>query len=299
MKILKWVLLGLVAVVIIGLVVFWVTLDRVVRRTVEAQATKSLATQTTLDGASVAPIRGKLALDDLKIDSPAGFTAEHILTLDGVNMEVSYGELRQDPVRVSSVRIKQPTLVLEVKDLTKTNIQALMDQIPKGPEPTGEEKPVNLIIGTLAVEDATVLVRPGIQGLPQEIKLTLPTLQMTDVGTGEGNQNGAAIKDVVMLVLTEMASKAADSDQIPPELRQLLALDVKQLTARLQQELNVQIEKVSQELGKKLGGELGTVVGDVLKDPKAATTNPSAAIEQGLGALLKDRAKPTTRPVRK
>ena len=83
----------------------------------------------------------------------------------------------------------------------------------------------------------TVLLRPGFPGLPSELKLTLPDLDMKDIGTADNNNNGAAIKDVVMLVLTEMASKAADSDQLPPELRQLLSLDTKQLTARLKQAL--------------------------------------------------------------
>jgi hypothetical protein len=64
-----------------------------------------------------------------------------------------------------------------------------------------------------------------------------------------------------------------------------------------------QLDKVKADLQKKLPGEAGQVIGDILKDPKAATTNPGAAIEQGLGNILggkKDKkdtkAPPATKP---
>ena len=55
MKIIKWAVLAVVLLVLIGLGVFWFTLDRIVRGTVETQATASLQTPTTLGGASVSP----------------------------------------------------------------------------------------------------------------------------------------------------------------------------------------------------------------------------------------------------
>jgi hypothetical protein len=304
MKLIKWALLAVVLLVVVAVGIFFYALDGVVRRTVESQATKSLDTPTTLGGASVSPFRGKVSLDDLKIANPPGYAADHIFTLGDVKVAVTYGQLRNDPVRIDTLSLKEPVVTLEQKDL-KTNIQALMDRLPKGEEqPTADNKqPLHLIIGDLTVENPTVVLRPGLPGLSQEIKLSLPTINMKDVGTGPNNQNGAAIKDVVMLVLTEIASKAADSDQIPPELRQLLNLNVNQLATQLKTQLNVQLDKVSQDLSQKLGGELGSTVGDVLKNPQSATTNPSQLLEKGLGGLLnekpKAKAKPATRPARK
>lgn len=302
MKIIKWAILAVVLVVVIGLAAFWFALDRIVRRTVETQATASLLTPTTLGGASVAPVRGKVSLADLKISNPPGYSADHIFTLGDANLAVSYSELRQDPIRVDTISLKDPVITLEQKDL-KTNIQALMDHLPKGEETpaSGNAHPIHLVISTLTLENPTVVLRPGFPGLPQEMKLSLPTLTMKDVGQGEGNKNGAAIKDVVMLVLTTAASKAADSDQLPPELRQLLNLDVKQLTARMQDELKIQVQKVSSDLTKKLGDNLGTTVTDILKNPNAASTNPAQSLEQGLGSLLNKSPKkstPTTRPAK-
>src|SRR6185436_14361427 len=114
----------------------------------------------------------------------------------------------------------------------------LAPSAPSTTPPTGEERkegePIKLIINDLSVNDATVAIRPGLgmAGMKEEYTLTVPSVQMKNVGSGEGNQNGAAIKDVVMLVMTELANKAKDSDQLPPELKQLLNLNVDQLKAQ-------------------------------------------------------------------
>ena len=46
-------------------------------------------------------------------------------------------------------------------------------------------------------------------------------MAMKNIGTGEGAENGAAVKDVVMQVITAMAANAANSNQIPDELKNL------------------------------------------------------------------------------
>src|SRR5439155_9586037 len=143
---------------------------------------------------------------------------------------------------------------------------------------------------------------------------------MQNVGSGAGNQNGAAIKEVISLLVTQLAAKATESDQLPPELRQVLSLNVKDITnmvkAKIGAQVDKQLGKITQDLSKKLGGEAGQAIGDILKNSTgtggagtggASTggatslpTDASKAIEQGLGGLLgnrdKKKPKPTTQP---
>ena len=74
MKYLKWIVLGVVALVLVGLVVVYVNLNSIVRKTVQSQATASLNVQTTVGGASVNLFSGNVGLSDVKVDSPQGFT---------------------------------------------------------------------------------------------------------------------------------------------------------------------------------------------------------------------------------
>ena len=158
-------------------------------------------------------------MNDLQIASPQGFSAPRILQLDKGAVQVSYGQLRSDPVHITSLTLRKPSIVVEQAN-GKFNFQAVMDQMPKS-DPNA--KPIKVIIDNLKIEDATVILHPGLPGLSQELKVTVPTLEMHDVGSGEGNKNGAAIKDVAVLVITALAQKGGDMSNIDALKGQLSA----------------------------------------------------------------------------
>jgi uncharacterized protein YjbJ (UPF0337 family) len=295
MKLWKWILLGVFALIFIAALIVYFSLNGIVRSTVQKQTTSSLNLDTSVGGANVSLVGTSLGLDDIQIASPQGFSAPHMFTLDGVKVDVSLGQLRQDPIRVASIDIQKPTLVIEQSG-GKFNIQALMSQESK-PPPDNKE-PIKLIIDQLKVSDSKVILRPGIPGIASEIPISIPTLEMKDVGTGEGNQNGAAIKEVVMDVVTALSAKASESDQLPPEVRQLLKLNVSEITAQLKGQVAEQIGKITGDLSKKLPGDVGRTIEQIGKNPDL-TKDPGKAIEQGIGGLLGDKKDVTSQPTTK
>jgi hypothetical protein len=289
MKYLKWIVLGVVAVVLIGLVVVYVNLNSIVRKTVQSQATASLNLQTTVGGASVNLFSGNVGLSDVKVDSPQGFDAPDMFTLGGTKVDVTYGELRKEPVRVDEIVIDRPRLVVEQKG-GKFNFKVLMDQQSQQPS---EGEPMKLVIDKLAVNGAQVALRPGIPGLSNEINVTIPSFTVEKIGTGEGAQNGAAIKEVVMLLVTTMASKAAESDQLPPEVQLLLKGDLQSVAKEMAAKYGGQ---AIEELKKNLPPEVGGAVGNVLDAAKSGE-DPGKAVEEGLRGLIdKKKDKPATQP---
>ena len=290
MKYLKWIIGGIVALVVIGLVVVYINLNSIVRRTVQSQATASLNLTTTVGGANVSLLGGNVALRDVAIDSPQGFDAPDMFTLGGTKVDVTYGELNNDPVRVDEILIDRPSLVVEHKN-GKFNFRSLMDQQPKQPD---EGEPLKLVIGKLQVKDARVALRPGVPGLANEYNVTIPTFTLDKIGSGEGAQNGAAIKEVVMLMVTTMASKAAESNELPPEVRALLKGDLEAVARDMASKYG---QQAIEELKKNLPPEVGGAVGDVLDAAKTGK-DPAKAVEQGLRGLIDKRGKdkPATQP---
>jgi len=270
---------------------------------VQAQATNSLGVQTTLGSANVSILSSNLGLRDLEIASPQGFSAPKMFTLGGTDVDVSIGQLRKDPIHVDSITIKKPTLVVEQSN-GKFNFKALMDQMPSTPEqqPSKQEgEPIKLIIDKLSVADGQVIIRPGLDlpNVPKEINVPLPGIALEHVGSGEGNQNGAALKEVVMQVITTMAAKASESDKLPPELKQLMSLDVNAVKAHLSQQFNEQLNKVAGDITKKLPANIQGAATQFTKDPKALMKEPGKALDQNLGGLLdaaKNKRPPATKP---
>src|SRR5437763_1537241 len=82
MKLLRWIVLGVVLLVVIVLAIVYFNLNGIVRRTVQSQSAAQLNTQTTLNSASVSIFGGSLGLHDFQISSPPGFPSPKMLLLD-------------------------------------------------------------------------------------------------------------------------------------------------------------------------------------------------------------------------
>src|SRR5204862_5939944 len=133
-----------------------------------------------------------------------------------------YGGLRADPIKIDQITITKPSLVVEFSSrVNKINLQVLAENIRAGSDPNKE--PAHLIINKLTIEDAQVTIWPGMPGMrgTDDVLVKLPPIELHDIGSGPGAQNGAAIKDVAMQVITAMAAKAADSDKLPAQLRKV------------------------------------------------------------------------------
>lgn len=313
MKKLLWVVLAVVLILVIavGALILWI--DPVVRRTVESQSQKQLDVPVTLSGADVGLLGGTLQLEKYVIGSPQGFSAPAMFSVDDVSVAVSYGQLRQDPIRIQRIEIEKPLLVLEHGGGGRFNLQALMEKIQQAPEPQQqpepEEEPLRLIIDRLRINGATVALRPGdLSGVPllgnidlekldikEEYRLTLPAIDITNIGTAEGAENGAAIREVVMQVMSAMAAKAAESPELPEPVRMLLSGNLDAIGDMMQAEFKAQIGKVAEDLTKKLPGEAGKALDQTLKEVTTPGGDPGKAIEkglqEGLGGILGERKK--------
>ena len=343
--VLRWIFLILLLLVVGGLAFLYINLNSIVRSTVEKQSQVALNVPTTLGGANVSVFGGKVNLSNFNVGSPQGFVAPEMLSLGGIDVAVKLTELRNDPIHVASINVANPKLVLEQKGMN-FNVRKFVEQLPPGeedPTPPGEEKPINLIIDDLKITGAQVVFRPdagalsSVPGLSQSINLkqeyvlNIPPIEMKNIGTGEGASNGAAIKDITTMIVTQMASKAAESNDLPPELRQILSGDLSQLADMAKQRLGAEARKhidqakaeIQKNITEKLPGELGKTVGGIVNDPnalkdpgkavgdilKGATTRPAGSttqpatpvdrakqVEEGLKGILGGRRTPTTQP---
>ncbi len=299
MKILKWVILVVVLLVVIGLVALYFNLNRIIRSTVVTQSQKQLKVNTSLDSANLSLFGGTLSLNDFALGSPEGFSAPQMFSLGKAAVDVQYGQLNDNPIHIREVSLKHPVLTIEQAN-GKLNFKALMDQLPPT-DPQAKKSQMSVIIDQLTIDSPEVVLRPGVPGLSQEIKLPLPTIDVKNVGSGQGNENGAALKDVVMTVVNEMAASAAKSDKLPKEVQMLLSLNTKEIAGQIGNMANQQVqkatEKLNESINKKLGSEAGGTVNDALKKA-TGDKDVGKSVEQGLEGILGGNKKkqPTTRP---
>ena len=239
MKILKWVVVAIVLLIVVIVVTVLFSLDGLIRSTVQSQATSSLNLTTTLGGAHLSILGGSLSLDDLAIASPQGFTAPQMFALGKAGLQVNYGQLRNQPVHINAITLEKPKLVVEQAN-GKLNLQALTSQSSKTPTDSSGKpaEPMKLVIDKLTITGADVTVMPGIPGMDKPIDITVPEIDMANIGNDGSTQNGLAIKDVAAKVISAIANKCADSDKLPPEVKVLLSGNFSGLQDAAKQQLD-------------------------------------------------------------
>jgi AsmA family len=231
-KIFKWMAIGLVLLIILAIVITVKSLDGILRSAVQTEATNSLNLPTTLGGVDLSLLGGKLSLSDLAIASPKGFSAAQMFTLGTAAVNVSYGQLRGNPIRIDAITLDKPKIVIEQSG-GKLNLQALTSNSASSSTPPSTESKssstMKLIINKLTISNADVTLRPDIPGIPAEIPLTIPTIDLQNIGNADGAGNGAAIKEVVAQILQAVESKAGESGNLPPEVKALLSGNLSQI----------------------------------------------------------------------
>jgi len=273
----------LVVLVGAGLLAY-LALDRIVKHAIVTESTASLRLRTTLDSARLGVLGGKLHLDQYRIASPKGFSAPHMLELGDLDVAVKYTALRKDPIHVQSIVLDKPILVIEQSN-GALNFRKAMEGMP--PRAKSADEPVHLVIDELKMADARVMIHPGLPGVQKEIAVSVPSIVMKNVGSGPGAENGAAIKDVAMVVIAALAGAAAESGQLPGELKALLHANVGQVAARLGAEAQKQIAAA-------IPGELGQRLSKVAADPENVAKDPGKALEDQVGDLLGGSKGPST-----
>lgn len=270
MKRIKWIILSVIGLIVLVVVIVMLKLDGVVRYQIETQSSSSLGLATQLRSAHVSLFGGSLQLHDFEVASPKGFSADRMFQLGGAKVGVTVSKLRSDPIGVDQIVIDKPKLVVEQSG-GKLNFQMLTELGGSGKPTADNSEPIKLIIRELAVNGAQVVIRPGIPGLQQELTIPIPSFVLKDIGTGEGNKNGAAIKEVVILLVSELAKQASQSDMVPKEARALLSLNADQIKAQIQGEIEKQIDKAKDDIGKSIEKGIGDALGGgKSKDPKKA-----------------------------
>jgi uncharacterized protein involved in outer membrane biogenesis len=274
-----------VALILVPLVVLvgavYLSIDQLLKTTVETQSTRSLNLATTLSSARLSLFGGNVSLNRLHIASPRGFSAPHMLELGDADLAVRYGQLRKDPIHVESLTLNQPKLVIEQSN-GAVNFRKAMDLMPAH---EGSSRPIKLVIDHLNIKDAMVVIHPGLPGVREEITVRIPSISMKNIGTAGGAKNGAAIRDVAMEVMAALASSAAASGALPAQLKALLKLNVSQVAGKLGAEAGKQIAAA-------VPGELGSKLAKAVEDPHLLAKEPAKVLERDVGGILGGKTAP-------
>lgn len=197
------------AAVVLGLVVYFglsFFLGDVVKAAVNRIAPKITQTTVTLSGAHLSPISGSGVLTGLYVANPPGWSTGGVLYLRRIYILMKPFSIFGDHIIIDEIDVDRPEFTYEtrlfssnVNDLLK-NIGAATGRNAPGTGDTDKHgRPIKFEIKHLRLTRGKVTLGVGAAALP----LSLPTIELHDLGTGNG---GITADQLALAVMKSVSS---------------------------------------------------------------------------------------------
>jgi hypothetical protein len=251
MKAIKIILGILVVLAVILGIVFGVVLknlDGLVKEAIETTGSDTLQTSVNVNDVKIQLTDGKGDISGLTIANPAGFSGNSILSVGGVGLQLDLPSLTENVKVIKDIYVKGITLNAEQKDITTTNIQALIDNIKKQSSGSSSSSSnsgddVRLMIESLRIGDSTINLSTEKYG---SRTLTLPGYSQKNIGDKTKGLTPDQIGQTIMSTLLAR-TKNAVKDEIK-------SIAKEKVDEKLDEEKDRLKDKLKDKAGEKLKG---------------------------------------------
>ena len=215
-------------------------IDPIVRSSVERGAASALKVPVRLDRASVR-WAGKVTLGGFQVQNPTGYQEPRAVAFERIDAVTPPKELFHDVVHIGEVTMAKPEVTLEFVGASN-NLSKLLDNLSRDKAPEqGKPSGKKFLIHRLRITEATVRFRSDLLSGGGRT-LTLPTLELENIGTAEG---GATLGDVLGVVLRSLAGAALKEGEgmLPANLLESLRGATRDLPAQSLDEIRRRAEE--------------------------------------------------------
>jgi hypothetical protein len=230
LKVIIGAVVGVVAVVAIGIAVLVGSIDGIIKSAVEKYGSEMTKAPVALDGVSVSASSGSGALKGLSVGNPSGFTTKRALYLGEVALQIQPKTVTEKTVVLDKVSITSPEITYEIANNGSSNLTAIQKNVdsyvnagksatppekasdPKQAESAKkqEEEGKKFIIKELTINGAKMGVAASMMG-GQQYDATLPTIRLTGIGEKSGGATAAEVADQVIDAITAAAATQVKS----------------------------------------------------------------------------------------
>ncbi len=207
----------IIALLVGGVIIAAANIDGLVKAGIEKGGTYATGVETTVEGVDVALFSGTLTMNTLQIDNPNGFSTPHFMTLGDTDVEIKLASISQDKIIVPKVHLSGIEVYLD-KGNNPSNYNAILNNLKRfesdetaPPTDTAKDdvasKPV--VIESFVLEDISVHVAnmPGVSMLTGDVAVTIPRIELKNIGEKEA----MSIGDIVGLVVKTVLSAAIEN----------------------------------------------------------------------------------------
>ena len=208
------ILIGGVALVVVALVVFFFSLDSIVKKQVETVGPRLTKVEVRLGGIHLSPFSGRGGLSRLFIGNPEGYKAPSAIKVGEIKVGVELSSLRSDVLVVDEVNFQAPEITFE-GTLSGNNLSKILENLQAASggqkqEATGAKKEKKFFVKDLQVNGGIIngTIDTPLGG--KSATLAFPGLHLQNIGSRENGVTAAELSKQIMKPLLASVTKAVE-----------------------------------------------------------------------------------------
>lgn len=223
----------------------WLYLDRVAQTVVEQGGSRALGVPLRVESMAVSPFSGRVAIGDLRVANPEGFSDQPLFRLDSGTVALRLGSLFEDVLEVPEVTLDGLNVRVERVD-NATNLGQIAERLGgNGGESTGE--PTRLRIGYLRITGVEAEVDLGREpGESGRFSMELAPVEIQNLGD---DTNGITVAGLVERITATV-------------IEQVQAAVAKRIQGEVKKEAGEAVERGKEKLEERLREETKKLLGE-------------------------------------
>lgn len=205
-KALKYGILGLIVLLVVGFAILTLYLDSMVKSGIETIGREMTGTEVTVDNVSISLFTGQGTISGFRVANPEGYQTENAFSVDDFSISLDISTLLSDVVVVNDVRISGPAVYVEQK-LPDNNLQTILSRINESVS-TGTSSDTELVIEHFLLENASAELYTEVGG-ERSARVDISAIELNDLGRGGGKQAAEEVVKEIADRLIEQALEAA------------------------------------------------------------------------------------------
>lgn len=217
--------IGIVLVlVVLGVTWFLGSLDGIVKNQIEVVGSELTGTKVSVGGVNIKLAEGAGQITGLTVANPKGYNADDAFSMKLLQLGIDLPSVGKSPLILNELVIDSPLVTMEINEKGGSNLKQISDSVSantsaadkeasKAQQETGGEA-LRILIRKLVIKDVSYAVHGPAVKLG-DVKGTLPTITMSNVGGSNGATPGEigkiVVRDLSQRVIRQAASAGIKS----------------------------------------------------------------------------------------
>jgi uncharacterized protein involved in outer membrane biogenesis len=256
----KWILIGVAAILVIGVIIVVVGLSNIgpmIKTAVNTYGPTITKTDVKLDDVGVSLLSAEAKLKGFLLGNPKGFQSPQAIKVGSISVNVDEKSLTQDTIVIDRIEVIKPEITYE-KIKGTDNFQTILANVKKSvgaegksakSKEQGSEGGKKLVINNFIVKGGQVNLAMELLG-GKVVSSSLPDIHLKDLGKKEGGASPAETFEKIFNALYAKITSPDVTAMLGKELKGL-GLDADALTQTAQKKIE---QAVGQEVSKEIVG---------------------------------------------